>query len=73
MENIQNENKQVENKPTGVKTEKVINGVKYQVVVKFSETSNETLKDKLVKLMVRDYENEMHQKRLGNLGEHSGD
>ncbi len=56
-----------------ITTEKLINGVKYQVVVKFSETSKKTLKDKLVKLIVRDYENEMHQKRLGNLQEGSGD
>ncbi len=54
-------------------TEKVINGVKYQVVVKFSEISKETLKDKFVKLIVRDYENEMRQKRLGNLEEDGGD
>lgn len=67
------ENVKTENNSTGVKTEKVINGVKYQVVVKFSETSKETLKDKLVKLLARDYENKMHQKRLGNLKEHSGD
>ncbi len=67
------ENVKTENNSTGVKTEKVINGVKYQVVVKFSETSKETLRDKLVKLIVRDYENEMHQKKLENVEEDSGE
>lgn len=61
---ILGKDRKMENKNNGVTTIKVVNGVKYDVEVHFSKTSKETLRDKLVKLIIRDYEKDKRQKLL---------
>lgn len=48
---------------TGTKTIKKIGKVTYEVVVHFNENANETMQDKLKRIMLREMEREKHQKK----------